>query len=77
MLCVYICVTETLHSPFDHRFSQADIHDLAFDLLNTLLNKIEAAGPPENVADNDHLMKCRSSCTMLAGANSHMQAPYA
>ncbi|KAG2131005.1 CAS/CSE protein [Suillus clintonianus] len=39
-------------------FSQADIHDLAADLLNTLLNKIEAAGPPEKVAENDHLMKC-------------------
>ncbi|KAG2133137.1 CAS/CSE protein [Suillus cothurnatus] len=39
-------------------FSQADIHDLAADLLNALLNKIEAAGPPEKVAENDHLMKC-------------------
>jgi exportin-2 (importin alpha re-exporter) len=48
MLCVsnYICVTETLRSPFDHRFSQADIHDLAANLLNALLNKIEAASPP-------------------------------
>jgi exportin-2 (importin alpha re-exporter) len=39
-------------------FSQADIHDLAADLLNALLNKIEAAGAPEKVAENDHLMKC-------------------
>jgi hypothetical protein len=36
MLCDsnYICVAETLRSPFDHRFSQANIHDLAADLLN-------------------------------------------
>ncbi|KAG1807455.1 CAS/CSE protein [Suillus subaureus] len=39
-------------------FSQADIHDLAADLFNALLSKIEAAGPPEKVAENDHLMKC-------------------
>ncbi|KAG1767590.1 CAS/CSE protein [Suillus placidus] len=39
-------------------FSQTDIHDLAADLLDALLNKIEAAGPPEKVAENDHLMKC-------------------
>ncbi|OJA14948.1 hypothetical protein AZE42_03705 [Rhizopogon vesiculosus] len=39
-------------------FSQADIHDIAADLLNALLSKIEAAGPPEKVAENDHLMKC-------------------
>ncbi|KAJ8595722.1 Cse1-domain-containing protein [Rhizopogon salebrosus TDB-379] len=48
-------------------FSQADIHDLAADLLNALLSKIEAAGPPEKVAENDHLMKCKSitySCAM-------------
>ncbi|KAG0700788.1 CAS/CSE protein [Suillus ampliporus] len=39
-------------------FSQADIHDLAADLLNALLSKIEVAGAPEKVAENDHLMKC-------------------
>ncbi|KAG1763112.1 CAS/CSE protein [Suillus occidentalis] len=49
-------------------FSQADIHDLAADLLNALLNKIESAGPPEKVAENDHLMKCKSLYTVLAGA---------
>lgn len=39
-------------------FSQADIHDIAADLLNALLSKIEAASLPEKVAENDHLMKC-------------------
>ncbi|KAH7910550.1 CAS/CSE protein [Hygrophoropsis aurantiaca] len=39
-------------------FSQADIHDFAPDLLNAVLSKIEAAGSPEKVAENDHLMKC-------------------
>lgn len=40
------------------RFSQADIHDLAPELLNTLLVKIASPGTAEKVAENDHLMKC-------------------
>jgi hypothetical protein len=40
------------------RFSQADIHDIAPELLNTLLTKIESANTAEKVAENDHLMKC-------------------
>lgn len=44
----------TLHP----RFSQADIHDFAQNLLDTLLAKIASAGTPEKVAENDHLMKC-------------------
>ncbi|KAK0469414.1 CAS/CSE protein [Desarmillaria tabescens] len=39
-------------------FTQTDIHDFAADLLNALLTKIESAGTPEKVAENDHLMKC-------------------
>ncbi|EGN91830.1 hypothetical protein SERLA73DRAFT_100047 [Serpula lacrymans var. lacrymans S7.3] len=39
-------------------FSQADIHDFASDLLDAILSKVEAAGTPEKVAENDHLMKC-------------------
>ncbi|KAH7929305.1 Cse1-domain-containing protein [Leucogyrophana mollusca] len=39
-------------------FSQADIHDFAPNLLNAILSKIEGAGTPEKVAENDHLMKC-------------------
>lgn len=77
LLCVHMSVTETLRSRSDHRFSQADIHDLAADLLNALLNKIEAAGPPEKVAENDHLMKCKSSYTVLTGADLRVQAPCA
>ncbi|KAJ6591750.1 CAS/CSE protein [Mycena vulgaris] len=38
-------------------FAQADIHDLAPNLLATLLSKIESAGTAEKVAENDHLMK--------------------
>lgn len=75
LLCVRIQVVVILRSRSDLRFSQADIHDLAADLLNALLSKIEAAGPPEKVAENDHLMKCKSitySCsrvlTPFAGA---------
>ena len=41
-----------------HRFTQADVHDFAADLLNAVLTKIEGAGTPEKVAENDHLMKC-------------------
>ncbi|KAN0094806.1 CAS/CSE protein, C-terminus domain containing protein [Tylopilus felleus] len=39
-------------------FTQADVHDFAADLLNAVLSKIEGAGTPEKVAENDHLMKC-------------------
>ncbi|KAK7018654.1 importin-alpha export receptor [Paramarasmius palmivorus] len=39
-------------------FTQTDIHETANDLINALLSKIEAAGTPEKVAENDHLMKC-------------------
>ncbi|KAJ7801877.1 CAS/CSE protein [Mycena olivaceomarginata] len=38
-------------------FAQADIHDIAPNLLATLLSKIESAGTAEKVAENDHLMK--------------------
>jgi exportin-2 (importin alpha re-exporter) len=40
------------------RFTQADIHDFAQTLLDALLVRIEAAGSPEKVAENDYLMKC-------------------
>ncbi|GLB42771.1 putative importin alpha re-exporter [Lyophyllum shimeji] len=39
-------------------FAQADIHEFAADLADALLTKIESAGTPEKVAENDHLMKC-------------------
>ncbi|KDQ49269.1 hypothetical protein JAAARDRAFT_201016 [Jaapia argillacea MUCL 33604] len=39
-------------------FTQADVRDFAPELLNVLLAKIESAGSPEKVAENDHLMKC-------------------
>ncbi|KAK7015482.1 importin-alpha export receptor, partial [Paramarasmius palmivorus] len=40
------------------KFIQTDIHETANDLINALLSKTEAAGTPEKVAENDHLMKC-------------------
>ncbi|KAL4072157.1 CAS/CSE protein [Scleroderma yunnanense] len=39
-------------------FAQADVHDIATDLLHATLVKIEGAGTPEKIAENDHLMKC-------------------
>lgn len=47
-----------------HSFAQADIHDAAPGLIDILLKKIEAAGTPDKVAENDHLMKCMSLCAM-------------
>ena len=41
-----------------YSFAQADIHDSAPDLANVLLKKIELAGSPDKMAENDHLMKC-------------------
>jgi hypothetical protein len=44
-------------------FTPADIHSIAPELLNTVLTKVESAGSPEKVAENEHLMKCaRSFC---------------
>lgn len=40
------------------RFTQADIHEIAPQLLDAVLNKIEGAGTAEKVAENDYLMKC-------------------
>ncbi|KAJ7180497.1 CAS/CSE protein [Mycena filopes] len=47
-------------------FAQADIHDLAPNLLATLLSKIESAGTAEKVAENDHLMKCAMRVILTA-----------
>lgn len=75
LLYVRIKVALILRSRSDSRFSQTDIRDLAADLLDALLSKIEAAGPPEKVAENDHLMKCKSTTypCLFAGADSHPQ----
>jgi hypothetical protein len=54
-----------------HRFSQADIHDIAPQLLDTLLNKVLSAGTPEKVAENDHLMKCGWPPTNIILLDTH------
>lgn len=46
---------------FPPRFSQADIHDFAPQLIDVLLSRLEASTTPEKVAENDHLMKCKFS----------------
>ena len=44
---------------YTHRsFGQADIHEFALNLVESLLAKIESAGTAEKIAENDHLMKC-------------------
>lgn len=57
LLCVALHLFARIYSPLC-RFTQADVHDFAADLLNAVLSKIEGAGTPEKVAENDHLMKC-------------------
>ena len=47
------------------RFTQADIHELAPHLLDALLKKMESAGTPEKIAENDYLMKCPHSSVMF------------
>ncbi|KAF7308719.1 Importin N-terminal domain-containing protein [Mycena chlorophos] len=39
-------------------FGPADVQDFSANLLIALLGKIQSAGTPEKVAENDHLMKC-------------------
>jgi exportin-2 (importin alpha re-exporter) len=38
--------------------TQADIQEFAPNILNIILAKIESAGSPEKMAENDHLVKC-------------------
>ena len=42
------------------RFAQADVRDIAQSIIDAVLTKIEAAGTPEKIAENDYLMKCKS-----------------
>jgi hypothetical protein len=53
---------------FVQRFAQADIHDVANDILTALFDKIESGGTPEKVSENDYLMKCAPQrCFPTAG----------
>jgi hypothetical protein len=76
---------ENVGSPTElARFSQADIHDLAPQLLHASLTKIESAGTAEKVAENDHLMKCErlnfglaaisANCYLRCHAGNHHSA---
>ncbi|KXN81986.1 Importin-alpha re-exporter [Leucoagaricus sp. SymC.cos] len=47
-------------------FAQADIHDIAADLVSTILSKIESKGTPEKMAENDHLMRCAMRVVLTA-----------
>ncbi|KAF8871694.1 CAS/CSE protein, partial [Infundibulicybe gibba] len=47
-------------------FVQADIREFAPESINTLLTKVEGAGTPEKVAENDHIMKCVMRVIMTA-----------
>ena len=40
------------------RFGQQDIRETAAGMLDALLARLEAAGTPERIAENDYLMKC-------------------
>ena len=46
------------NSCFIPRFAQADIHDVAYNILSALFDKIESGVTPEKVSENDYLMKC-------------------
>lgn len=47
-------------------FTQADIHNLATNILTALFAKIDQAGQvPEKVAENEYLMKCMCGCAEL------------
>ena len=47
---------------FGGRFGQADIHEVAHDMLTALMDKIASGGSPEKVSENDYLMKCVCGC---------------
>ena len=41
-----------------YSFNQEDIRELAPQIINAALARIEAGGTPEKIAENDFLMKC-------------------
>ncbi|KAH9945469.1 CAS/CSE protein [Epithele typhae] len=47
-------------------FTSADIQDIAPQLLDALLSKIETAPTPEKMAENDYLMKCAMRVILVA-----------
>lgn len=40
------------------RFTYVDVKPFALNLIDILLRKVEAAGTPEKVAENDLVMRC-------------------
>jgi len=40
-------------------FEPEDIQPFSAELIDTVLNKLESAGSPEKVAENDFMMKCK------------------
>ena len=41
------------------RFKPEDIQPFSAELIGTILTKLESAGSPEKVAENDFMMKCK------------------
>ena len=49
---------EAYRSDLSCRFNQADVRDIAQSIIDAILAKVESAGTPEKIAENDYLMKC-------------------
>ncbi|EJD01973.1 Cse1-domain-containing protein [Fomitiporia mediterranea MF3/22] len=49
-------------------FNQEDIREIAPQILNVLLTRIESGGTPEKIAENDYLMKCVMRIILTARA---------
>ncbi|TDL23186.1 Cse1-domain-containing protein [Rickenella mellea] len=39
-------------------FAQSDVREIAPDIINAALTKVESGGTPEKIAENDYLMRC-------------------
>ena len=46
-------------TPRYSRFKPEDIQPFSAELIDTILTKLESAGSPEKVAENDFMMKCK------------------
>lgn len=51
-----LCLTDRM-SHYS-RFAPEDIQPFSAELIDTVLTKLESAGSPEKVAENDFMMKC-------------------
>jgi exportin-2 (importin alpha re-exporter) len=58
-------------SCFLFSFKPEDTQPFSGELIDTILTKLESAGSPEKVAENDFMMKCEQNCSYFLNSGAH------